>query len=374
MNTYYNRLADTIVRHSLKVLPGDNVLVEATDIPDAFTTTLIDRIAAAEGRPHALTQSQKVQRSLYRAATEEQMTLLGQIERRRMEAMQCYVGVRGSHNPSETSDVPRDRMNLYERHVWTPVHGQVRVPKTRWVVLRWPHPSMAQAARMSTDAFEEYYFRVCAGVDYDAMATALEPLHELMDQTDRVRITGPGTDLSFSIHGIPTVPCAGGCNLPDGEIFTAPVRDSVNGTIRFSAPSLQRGRTFEQIELEFRQGKIVAARCSQNVGELNSILDMDEGARYIGEWSLGVNPFVTAAIGDTLFDEKIAGSFHLTPGRAYDEADNGNRSDLHWDLVCIQRPECGGGEIRFDDVLVRKDGLFVLPQLAGLNPDALGKA
>ena len=374
MNAHYSRLADTIVRHSLKVLPGDHVLVEATDIPDAFTTVLIDRIADAEGCPHALIQSQKVQRAVYRAATTEQMTLLGEVERRRMEAMQCYVGLRGSHNPSEMSDVPRERMNLYERHVWTPVHGQVRIPKTRWVVLRWPHPSMAQAARMSTDAFEEYYFQVCAGVDYDAMAKAMEPLHELMDRTDQVQITGPGTNISFSIKGVPTVPCAGGCNLPDGEIFTAPVRDSVNGTILFNAPSVQRGRTFERIELQFRNGKVVGATCSQNVAELTSILDMDDGARHVGEWSIGVNPFVTSAIGDTLFDEKKAGSFHLTPGRAYDEADNGNRSDLHWDLVCIQRPEYGGGEIWFDGVLVRKAGLFVLPELAGLIPDALGGA
>jgi aminopeptidase len=302
------------------------------------------------------------------------MRTIGEVRREEMSRVQCYVGVRGSHNISELSDVPSDRMSLYEKHVWKPVHSELRVKKTRWVVLRWPNPSMAQAAGMSTEAFEDFYFDVCAGVDYARMAAAQQPLLELMDRTGQVHVTGPGTDLTFTKQGIATVPCAGRSNVPDGEMFTCPVRDSVNGHVQFNCETLYRGVVFSNIRLAFENGKIVEATAGGDTGRLNEILDADEGARYIGEWSLAFNPQILKPMKDILFDEKIAGSFHLTPGQAYEEADNGNRSQIHWDMVCIQRPEYGGGEIAFDGVVVRRDGLFVLPELAGLNPDALNAA
>lgn len=368
----YTDLARMLVRYCTKVEPGDKVLVEAFDIPPDFTVELVRQIAEAEGLPLVSTYHQPVLRALYSAATEAQMQAIGAVEKARMEQMQCYIGVRGTHNISELSDVPSERMKLYEKHWWHPVHSELRVKKTRWVVLRWPHSSMAQAAGLSTEAFEDFYFRVCVGVDYARMAEAMKPLHALMNRTDRVHITGPGTDLTFSKKDIPTVPCAGEVNVPDGEIFTCPVRDSVNGVIQFNCETLYRGTIFNGIRLVFKEGQIVEATAGGDTEKLNAILDADEGARYIGEWSLAFNPHILKPMKDILFDEKIAGSFHLTPGQAYEEADNGNRSQVHWDMVCIQRPEYGGGEIYFDDVLIRKDGLFTLPELQGLNPDKLG--
>jgi aminopeptidase len=358
----------------MEVTPGDKVLIEAFDIPVDFTALLIRETAAAGGLPLVSTYHQQVLRALYQVATEDQMKLLGHIERQRMEAVQCYAGVRGSHNITEMSDVPRDRMNLYEKHWWGHVHQEVRVPKTRWVVLRWPTASMAQAAGLSTEAFEDFYFRVCAAVDYGKMARAMEPLHELMDKADRIRLTGPGTELTFSKKNIATIPCFGQRNIPDGEIFTCPVRDSVNGTLQYNCETLYRGTVFSNVRLVFKNGKIIEATAGGETAKLNEILDSDEGARYIGEWSIALNPHILKPMKDILFDEKIAGSFHFTPGQAYEEADNGNRSQIHWDMVCIQRPDYGGGEIRFDDKLIRKDGLFVLPELADLNPDKLGAA
>ncbi|HUB26111.1 MAG TPA: aminopeptidase [Tepidisphaeraceae bacterium] len=368
----HEHLARLLVRHSMRVAAGDKVLIEAFDIPTDFTAELIRQVAAAGGLPLVSTYHQQVLRALYQVSTEEQMRLHGQIERQRMEAVQCYAGVRGSHNISEMSDVPKEKMDLYERLWWTPVHQDVRVRKTRWVVLRWPTASMSQAAQMSTEAFEDFYFRVCAGVDYDRMEQAMKPLHELMDKTDRVVIKGPGTELSFSKKGIATIPCFGQRNIPDGEIFTCPVRDSVNGTMQYNCDTMYRGVLFSNVRLEFKNGKVVSATAGGQTAKLNEILDADEGARFIGEWSLALNPHVLKPMQDILFDEKIAGSFHLTPGQAYDEADNGNRSQVHWDMVCIQRPDYGGGEIWFDGKLIRKDGLFVLPELADLNPDRLG--
>jgi aminopeptidase len=287
-----------------------------------------------------------------------------------MEKVQCYVGARGSHNVSELSDVPADKQKLWEDILWKKVHGEVRVPKTRWVVLRWPTQSMAQMAEMSTDAFEEYYFNVCT-MDYAKMAAAMQPLVKMLTAADQVRLKGPGdTDLTFSTKGIAAIPCDGKVNIPDGEVFTAPVKDSVNGVIQFNCPTMYRGITHNDVRLTFKDGKIVNAT-STATQKLNEVFDTDEGARYVGEFAIGFNPYCTKPMKDILFDEKIAGSIHFTPGSCYDEASNGNKSSIHWDLVMMQTPEAGGGEIWFDGKLVRKDGRFVVDELAGLNPENL---
>ena len=365
------KLADVLVGYSTHVQPGEKVLVEAYDIPDDVVTALVDRIAQAGGLPFVTVKRNSVLRALYQNATEEQMRLTGDFEKARMAEMDAYIGVRGAENSTELSDVPDDRMKLQRSLWWNPVHSQTRVPHTKWVVLRWPTPSMAQQAGMSTEAFEDFYFDVCT-FDYAKLDPVIAPLKELMDRTDRVRLTGPGTDLRFSIKDIPTIPCTGNANIPDGEIFTAPVRDSVNGTIAFNTPTIYQGTVFEGVTLHFEGGKIVrATSAGETEAMLNQILDSDEGARYIGEFSLGFNPYVMQPMKDILFDEKIAGSFHFTPGGAYDQAFNGNRSTVHWDMVFIQRPEFGGGEVYFDDVLIRKDGLFVPDDLLPLNPENL---
>ena len=365
------KLADILIGYSTRIQPGEKVLIEAYDIPDDAVTILVERVAKAGGLPFVTVKRNKVLRSLYQNATDEQMRLTGEFERARMAAMDAYIGVRGSDNISEMTDVPDDRMKLYRAHWWNPVHTNVRISQTKWVVLRWPTASMAQQAGMSTEAFEDFYFDVCT-FDYSKLDKLIAPLKDLMEQTDRVRLTGSGTDLSFSIQGIPAIPCTGQANIPDGEIFTAPVKDSVNGTIAFNTPTIYQGTVFEGVTLVFEQGRIVNATSAGNTSiKLNEILDSDDGARYVGEFSLGFNPYVLQPMRDILFDEKIAGSFHFTPGQAYEEADNGNRSVVHWDMVNIQRPEFGGGNIYFDDVLIRKDGLFVPNNLQPLNPDSL---
>jgi len=260
-------------------------------------------------------------------------------------------------------------LKLYQQLWFRPVHSEIRVKNTKWCVLRWPNSSMAQLANTSTDAFEDFYYNVC-NLDYARMDHAMTPLAQLMEQTDRVQIIGPGTDLTFSIKDIPVIKCSGLRNIPDGEIYTAPVRNSVNGTLTYNAPSIYQGVTYENIRLVFEKGRITAATANHEE-RINAVFDTDEGARYIGEFALGLNPHITQPMRDTLFDEKIQGSFHFTPGNAYEEADNGNRSSVHWDLVCMQNSCHGGGEIWFDGTLIRKDGLFVIPELTALNPENL---
>jgi aminopeptidase len=363
----YDQLAEVLTGYSTRLQSGEKVLIDTFDAPPEIIIALIRKAREKRAIPLANLQSNVVNRELLREAEESQYQLMAEYEMVRMKGVSSYIAVRGSHNITEQSDVPPDQMKLAMK-LLKPVLDQ-RVNKTKWVVLRWPTSSMAQMAGMSTEAFEDFFFRVCT-LDYSKMEAAMKPLAALMNNTDRVRIAGPGTDLSFSIRGISTVACSGAHNIPDGEVFTCPVRDSVQGHVQFNAPTIYQGTAFDSIKLAFKNGRIVDATGS-NTARINEILDTDDGARFIGEFALGFNPFILEPMRDILFDEKIAGSFHFTPGQAYEEADNGNRSQVHWDLVCIQRPEYGGGEIYFDDKLVRKDGKFVLEELKALNPESL---
>lgn len=363
-------LAQNLVNYSCQVKPGDKVYLHYTgESTRALAKALVKEVYLAGGLPFLHYTDPQLQRLQIMECTREQMELAAKVDGLEMSNMDCYIAVRGSDNVSELSDVPPERMMLYEKYYVTPVHHGIRVPKTRWVVLRYPNDAMAQLCGTSTENFEDFYFRVC-NLDYNRMAAAMEPLVELMNHTDKVRLAGPGTDLTFSIKEIPAIPCAGRMNIPDGEVYTAPVRNSVNGTLCYNTPSVFQGFTYENICLTFENGKIVKA-LANDTERINKVFDMDEGARYVGEFAIGVNPYILKPMKDILFDEKIMGSIHFTPGNCYEEAPNGNASSLHWDLVWIQRPEYGGGEIWFDDVLVRKDGRFVLPELLCLNPENL---
>ncbi|MBP1156124.1 MULTISPECIES: aminopeptidase [unclassified Paenibacillus] len=364
------QLARSIVSYSLDVQAGERVLIEMIGSEREIVKCLVEEVHARGGYPYVELVDNSVRAAVLRSATEEQMEHWAHMDLQRMKDMNCYVAIRSGENVNELSDVPDRKMKLYNQIYRKKVHLEQRVKRTRWVVLRYPNASMAQLASMSTDAFEDFYFDVC-NLDYSRMAAAMDPLQELMNRTDLVRIVGPGaTDISFSIHGIGSVKCCGRRNIPDGELYTAPVRDSVNGVIAYNTPSVYSGVTFENITFRFEHGKIVEASAN-DTKRLLEVLDTDEGARYIGEFSLGFNPYILHPMKDTLFDEKIDGSLHFTPGQAYEQADNGNRSSVHWDLVLIQRPEYGGGEVYFDERLIRKDGRFVVPELLGLNPDKL---
>ena len=363
----YDSLARVLVGHSTKPKKGERVMIDVSETPEEFVIALIRAVREAKAEPFVVIHSNRVSRELVRGITGTQAETMAEIDLARLKKMQAYIAVRGSHNIAEMADVPQEKAALLSSKLRPAL--DYRINKTRWVVLRWPTPSMAQQAQMSTEAFEDFFFRVCT-LDYGAMIPGMKALKSLMNRTDRVEITGPGTDLRFSIKGIGSVICGGEHNIPDGEVFSCPVKDSVEGHVTFNAPTLNRGIAFDNVRLEFSKGKVVKATAN-NTKALNEILDTDAGARFIGEFSLGFNPHILHPMRDILFDEKIAGSFHFTPGQAYEVAGNGNKSAIHWDMVCIQRPDYGGGEVWFDGKLIRKDGLFVPAALQALNPDRL---
>ncbi len=361
------KLAENLLQHSVRLREKETIMIEVRGEGDVLAKELVRQAYAIGAYPYVRFIHPAIQRELMMGTTEERTAYLKRWEEPMWKEIKALIVIAGSTNASEMADVPAEKRRIH-RQVMKPIDDYVTA-NVKWTLLNYPTPALAQSANMSTEAFEDFYFDVCS-VDYKKMHEAFLPLKELMERTDQVRLVGPGTDLTFSIKGIPNVICSGQNNIPDGEIFTAPVRDSVNGTITFNTPTQYHGTRFENVRLTFKDGKIVEAT-SSNTARLNEILDSDEGARYIGEFAIGVNPYILHPMNDILFDEKIAGSFHFTPGQAYEDADNGNRSTIHWDMVNIQRPEYGGGEIWFDGVLIRKDGLFVHEALLGLNPDRL---
>lgn len=363
------KLARNLVNYSVKVGKGDKVWIDAIGCGETLPACIIREIYKNGGIPFLNIVNKRLEKELLLGATSHMLEMWADRDAEFMDKMDCYIGIRGGNNSFELSDVPADIMQKYDRIYGVPVHSERRVAKTRWVILRYPTEGMSQLAGMSTEAFEDYYFNVCC-LDYQKMGNAMESLVKLMNSTDKVHILAKDTDLTFSIKDIPAIKCAGECNIPDGEVYTAPVKDSVNGVISYNVPSIENGYKFENVRLEFKNGKIVNATAN-DTKKANAIFDTDEGARYVGEFAIGVNPYVTQAIGDILFDEKISGSIHFTPGCCYDDAPNGNKSAVHWDLVLCQTPEFGGGEIWFDGVLIRKDGRFVLKELECLNPENL---
>jgi aminopeptidase len=368
---HITRIAKLLIEHSCSLQRGERVLIEGIDAPREIILELVRQATKVGAVPFVALKDDQVNRELCAAGTADGYELMADIELHALKQMDAFISIRAPHNAQEFADLPAEKLRLVLEHYIKPVHHEYRNEHVKWVALRWPTPAMAQRAGMSTEAFEDFFFSVCAA-DYKKMSAAMDPLIELMQQTSMVRIKGPGeTDLSFSIAGMGLCKSAGHHNIPDGELFTAPVRDSATGRVVFNVPSVYYGSCFENVCLDFQQGKIIKAVCN-DTRRLNEILDQDEGARFIGEFAFGVNPLITSPMKDILFDEKIAGSVHLAAGNAYRECDNGNRSAIHWDLILIQTPRYGGGEIYFDSRLIRKDGRFVLPELAGLNPEALG--
>lgn len=362
-----SQLARQLVRYSTNIKKGEKVMLHLCDVPDELGIALIREVRAKKAIPVLKVEHGLLGREMLLDATDEQYQLIAKHQLAEMKDMDAYIAIRGSHNICESSDVPAARMKTMMNHMRKVMNR--RVDHTKWCVLRWPHPAMAQQAGMSTEAFEDFYFDVCLA-DYKSMLPAMRALKRLMEKTDQVHIKNKGTDLRFSIKDIPAIVCGGNYNIPDGEVFTAPVKNSVEGHITHNAPTVYQGIPFDNIYLEFKQGKIVKAEAGSKTKELNRILDADPGARYIGEFALGFHPGIKEPMRDILFDEKIAGSFHFTPGQAYEEADNGNRSQVHWDMVTIQRKDYGdrsGGEVWFDGKLIRKDGIFLPKSLAGLN-------
>lgn len=368
----FYQLAQVMLHHSMKIKKGDGYSLSADVCARPLVQAILSETAEIGAFARVEWTDNEITRQLLElydpnddGASAAFLEDMAKAQIRQFENLVGEIIIRAYNNDAELSRIDPAVHQLVATK--NKPFKDLLTNQRRWVLFEYPTPARAQRAQMPYIPYLDFVFEAST-LDYEAMQLKAAPLKALMEKTDQVRIIGPDTDLSFSILGIPAEPCCGEYNLPDGECFTAPVKESVNGHIVFNTPSLFWGTLFHKIRLTFQDGRIIHADAEQHQKKLNHILDTDEGARYIGEFSLGFNPLILEPSCNTLFDEKIAGSFHLTPGSCYEEAKNGNASAIHWDLVHIQRAEYGGGEIWFDGELVRKDGLFVIPELTALNP------
>ena len=356
--------ARVLVDYSTRVREGDVVLInaaglEALPLVKELYVLCLERGARYVEYGFSVAD---IDRYFYNNATPQQLEFFPQHKLDFYKTVTVYFGIGAGNNSMVMANARQESVVAYAK-VTRPLVDQ-RVKHTRWCVTRYPTHAAAQEARMSLDEYEDYLFSACC-IDWEAESKKQQKLKELMDRTSEVRIVAPDTDLSFSIAGFPGIKCDGRLNMPDGEVFSAPVRNSVRGYIRYNCPSIYQGKEYIGVRFEFSEGKIVSATADGGMTEsLNTILDADEGARYIGEFAIGVNPGIRQPMRNILFDEKIFGSIHFTPGQAYDECDNGNRSSIHWDLVKILTE----GEIWFDGQLIQQNGLFVHGDLRELNP------
>ncbi|MFA5467919.1 MAG: aminopeptidase [Sphaerochaetaceae bacterium] len=357
--------ARLLVNYSVKLQPQESCLINAIDVPISMVEALVEAVYEAGGSPLVNYSSISIERALVASATKESLSLWAACDAYRMEKMDAFIGIRGIVNPREMATLGKANQD-YALYYNTPVHHDIRIVKTKWVVTRYPTQLMAYQGGMSLREMEDFFYKVTIGVDYNAMQKAMEKAKAFLDNVDKVHILAKGTDLRFSIKGMGAIICAGEMNIPDGEIYSCPLKESVEGTITYNTPSTYEGHTFNNVAFSIEKGKIVKATADDSEA-VNKILDIDEGARYFGEFALGCNPQINFAMDNILFDEKIAGSIHFTPGNAYEDCDNGNRSAVHWDLVQIQTPQFGGGEIWMDGVLIRKDGRFVHASFVDLN-------
>ncbi len=374
----YKNLAKQFLGQAVQAKSGESIWIEYQGaVGQNMALTCANYIKSIGGNPFMIDAGADALRQVFDAAERSgdrdgYFQSEGQKLLEKMKSMQGYIRICDRHDV-ENADFNPDDMMDYRRLMMKDVTDH-RVKHTRWLVVDSPTPEFAASCRMSESEFEQFYYNACMA-DYGRMHEAVKPLEDLMTRGKHVHITGEDTDIQFSIENIPAQQCTGKHNIPDGECFTAPVKDSVNGKILYG-PSSYLGIRFPWIKLECEDGRVVNALSDGDglTKKLNHILDTDAGARYFGEFAIAFNPMVTQPVGSILFDEKIAGSFHLTPGQCYEDiAPNGNKSAVHWDMVKIQRPEFGGGDIVIDGELIRRDGVFVRDDLLGLNPENLMK-
>ncbi len=358
------QLAKKLLTHSAELQSGENIMLQLIGLNGiGLIRALADEARKRHAHPFIRIEDAETNRILLEHGDEHFWQNQAEADQLPlMKKMDAFIGVRAAENIYENSGVSKEQNRAYSQKFLTPVHFEERVNHTKWTVLRYPSAAFAMNARMPTEKFREFYYNACL-FDYNKLEQAMKPLEEMLRKTDQIHLKGEGTDIRFSVKGQNWIPCFGKRNIPDGELFSSPILDSVNGHITY-APSVYQGKPFEYVRLEVNDGVVTGFDSSNNTA-LEEILDTDEGARRFGEFSFGLNPVIKEPMYDILFDEKIYGSNHLTLGKDYEIAPNGNDSNIHWDLVCI------GADVYFDGELVRKGREFVKDELKGLNPESL---
>ena len=354
IDSRWQQLADILVNYSTAVKKGDRVLITMMET-DTFplTRAVYEAAVRAGGLPYVEFQSAYLERDLMKHGSKEQVDWICEMQSHGMEWADVYIGLRGARNPNEFIDIDAKTLSAHKKsmgHI-----SALRNDCTRWVLMRVPNESFAQQASTSLDSMMAFFFNATLR-DWKAEATRWQEINRVFQAGETVRITGYKTDITFSTKGRIYEVADGHKNMPDGEIFTAPVDDSAEGQIYFEFPGVYMGQLVHGITLQLSKGVVVHASAEQNEELLTQLLDMDEGSRRLGEFGVGVNFGIDRFSYDILYDEKIGGTIHLALGRAYAECNGINQSALHWDIIKDLRQE---GEIFLDGNKVFEKGHFL---------------
>jgi aminopeptidase len=351
----WRQLGDLLVNYSVEVKPGERVMIAMGELESFPLVRAVYEAAIKAGAfPQVQFLSETLRRSVIQYGNQEQLNWVPEIEAYGMEWADVYFGLRGAHNLYEQWDAPADRLSHTQAAMGK--ISTLRWQKTRWCLVRVPDADFAQQAEIDLDTITDMFFNACL-IDWVTEGSRWHRWAEKLNRASQVRIIGKETDLSFSVAGRKWIVADGRSNMPDGEIATAPVNETLDGQIYFEFPGVLGGRLMHDMRLCWKQGRLVEASSSTNQDFLQSIINTDPGASLLGEFALGTNPGVTHFCKDILIDEKIGGTIHVALGRAYPDCGGTNQSAIHWDIIKDIRTE---GCVYVDGQAVLQNGKFFL--------------
>ncbi|GAC1476677.1 MAG: aminopeptidase [Ktedonobacterales bacterium] len=365
------RWAQTLVDYCLHVQPGHIVRITSTPLAEPLLAAVYREVLRVGGHPVVQLQLPGLAEALLTEGNDEQLAWVNPGDRALLEQAHATLNISASANTRALTNADPARQAIAVRAERELAH--IRQRRTteghlRWCTTLYPTQAHAQDAEMALADFAEFVYGACflneedPGAAWAALGRRQQQYVDWLRDKHVVRILGPDTDLRLSIQGRTFINSDGKRNFPSGEFFTGPVEDSAEGTVRFTIPSIYGGRPVQDIRLRFAQGRVVEAAAAQGEAFLHQMLELDAGARYLGEFAFGNNFGITRGIRNILFDEKIGGTIHMALGNSYPETGGQNHSALHWDMICDLRPAAGGGEVWVDDQLFLKDGRFLLPE------------
>lgn len=348
------KLAGILVNYSIKMKKGDVIEVSCGPAAAPLALEVYKLILENEALPMLNVGLPGAAYQYYKLATDDMLKTFPKIRMYEAEHTAGSISIGTDYNTKEFTNIDSKKIAL-RRKVIKPIQDK-EMEKDNWVICEYPTDALAQDAEMSLEEFEDFVYSA-TNVDYEKMDKDQDHLKKLFDKGKTVRIVAKDTDLTFSIDGRDAIKCAGNRNIPDGEIFMAPVDDSANGHIAYSFPAIRGGKEVDGIRLEFKDGEVVRASATKNEDFLLEMIKTDEGAKRLGEFGIGLNFGIKKFIKQILFDEKIGGTVHLALGMAYKEGGGKNDSAIHWDMICDLR---NGGELYLDGKLVQKNGKFLV--------------
>jgi len=348
------KIATLLIDYSTKVKEGDRVQIRTDALGRELALELYKCALLRGAYPWLRTELPGSRYVFYKYANDAQLGFFPDYELAEIKNTDVYISIGAPSNLKELSSIDPARIGARMKALKT--ISDWRVEKTRWVIFYYPTEALAQEADMPLQEFEDFVFNSCL-IDWKELSKKLQRLKEAVDSTDKVKILSPNTRLEFSVKGRNSVAANGDKNMPDGELFTSVVEQSVNGYIGFDIPAIWQGNVVEDVTLNFEQGRITNAKASKNQAFLEKILETDEGSKRIGEFGIGFNYNITKSVKTILFDEKIDGTIHLALGRGYKETLSQNESAIHWDMVKDLRKD---GEVYFDGKLRMKNGKWLI--------------